>query len=161
MRTESCCAPFYLFCRCWLFMLVERRKVANECRTVFAVWIFVHFALWWAFWLLCRPVSVLSEVGVWELFYHWTMTTFLFLMFHSHLYLIVVIFLSSTITLFPPGLLCLFFVSFSRLHLLTPTIVSLQVVKWILSSRTHQAKGRKRKRTEPKVNYKEVGTLQY
>ncbi|MEQ2165149.1 hypothetical protein GOODEAATRI_014045, partial [Goodea atripinnis] len=33
------------------------------------------------------------------------------------------------------------------------------VVKWILSSRTHQAKGRKRKRTEPKVNYKEVGTL--
>ncbi|KAK5614592.1 hypothetical protein CRENBAI_016017 [Crenichthys baileyi] len=34
--------------------------------------------------------------------------------------------------------------------------VKAEVVKWILSSRTHQAKGRKRKRTEPKVNYKEL-----
>ncbi|XP_035999766.1 aminopeptidase O isoform X2 [Fundulus heteroclitus] len=34
--------------------------------------------------------------------------------------------------------------------------VKAEVVKWILSSRSHQAKGRKRKRTEPKVNYKEL-----
>ncbi|XP_027889691.1 aminopeptidase O isoform X1 [Xiphophorus couchianus] len=38
--------------------------------------------------------------------------------------------------------------------------VKAEVVKWILSSRTHQAKGRKRKRTEPKVNYKELTTEQ-
>lgn len=38
----------------------------------------------------------------------------------------------------------------------------LQVVKWILLSQSHQGKGRKRKRIEPKVNYKEVGgTLLY
>ncbi|KAM9858985.1 aminopeptidase O [Aulostomus maculatus] len=34
--------------------------------------------------------------------------------------------------------------------------VKAEVVKWILLSQTHQRKGRKRKRTEPKVNYKEV-----
>lgn len=33
----------------------------------------------------------------------------------------------------------------------------LQVVKWILLSRSHQGKRRKRKRMEPKVNSKEVG----
>lgn len=33
----------------------------------------------------------------------------------------------------------------------------LQVVKWILLSQSHQGKRRKRKRTEPKVNSKEVG----
>ncbi|TKS78544.1 Aminopeptidase O [Collichthys lucidus] len=37
-----------------------------------------------------------------------------------------------------------------------------QVVKWILLSQRHQGKGRKRKRIEPKVKYKEVGgTLLY
>ncbi|KAM3610529.1 uncharacterized protein V6R79_005193 [Siganus canaliculatus] len=34
--------------------------------------------------------------------------------------------------------------------------VKAEVVKWILLSRSHQGKGRKRKRIEPKVNYKEV-----
>ncbi|XP_015251287.1 PREDICTED: aminopeptidase O isoform X2 [Cyprinodon variegatus] len=34
--------------------------------------------------------------------------------------------------------------------------VKAEVVKWILSSRSHQAKSRKRKRTESKVNYKEL-----
>ncbi|XP_041644567.1 aminopeptidase O [Cheilinus undulatus] len=34
--------------------------------------------------------------------------------------------------------------------------VKAEVVKWILLSQSHQGKGRKRKRTEPKVNYKEV-----
>lgn len=36
----------------------------------------------------------------------------------------------------------------------------LQVVKWILLSQSHQGKSRKRKRIEPKVNYKEVGDTQ-
>lgn len=49
------------------------------------------------------------------------------------------------------------FSSFSRLHHLTPPTSLLQVVKWILLSQSHQGKGRKRKRMEPKVNYKEVG----
>ncbi|CAB1449372.1 unnamed protein product [Pleuronectes platessa] len=40
--------------------------------------------------------------------------------------------------------------------------VKAEVVKWILLSRSHQGKGRKRRRIEPKVNYKEVGgTLLY
>ncbi|CAJ1069003.1 aminopeptidase O isoform X2 [Xyrichtys novacula] len=34
--------------------------------------------------------------------------------------------------------------------------VKAEVVKWILLSQSHQGKGRKRKRIEPKVNYKEV-----
>lgn len=53
--------------------------------------------------------------------------------------------------------------SFSRLPHLTPTPTCLlQVVKWILLSQPHQGKSRKRKRIEPKVNYKEVGdTLVY
>lgn len=52
--------------------------------------------------------------------------------------------------------------SFSRLPHLTPPTCLLQVVKWILLSQTHQGKSRKRKRIEPKVNYKEVGdTLVY
>lgn len=43
----------------------------------------------------------------------------------------------------------------------TPTPSSfLQVVKWILLSQSHQGKSRKRKRIEPKVNYKEVGDTQ-
>nr|XP_033475842.1 aminopeptidase O isoform X1 [Epinephelus lanceolatus]XP_033475844.1 aminopeptidase O isoform X1 [Epinephelus lanceolatus] len=35
-----------------------------------------------------------------------------------------------------------------------------EVVKWILHSQSHQGKGRKRKRIEPKVNYKEVTSEQ-
>ncbi|XP_068422797.1 aminopeptidase O isoform X2 [Clinocottus analis] len=38
--------------------------------------------------------------------------------------------------------------------------VKAEVVKWILLSQSHQGKGRKRKRTEPKVNYKEVTSEQ-
>ncbi|KAM9360122.1 aminopeptidase O [Symphorus nematophorus] len=38
--------------------------------------------------------------------------------------------------------------------------VKAEVVKWILLSRSHQGKGRKRKRIEPKVNYKEVTSEQ-
>lgn len=38
-----------------------------------------------------------------------------------------------------------------------PSSCLLQVVKWILLSQSHQGKSRKRKRKEPKVNYKEVG----
>uniref|UniRef100_A0A8C6X056 Aminopeptidase O (putative) n=1 Tax=Neogobius melanostomus TaxID=47308 RepID=A0A8C6X056_9GOBI len=34
--------------------------------------------------------------------------------------------------------------------------VKAEVVKWILPSHSHQGKGRKRKRTEPKVNHKEL-----
>lgn len=47
--------------------------------------------------------------------------------------------------------------SISRLPHLTLRTCLLQVVKWILLSQTHQGKSRKRKRIEPKVNYKEVG----
>ncbi|KAK1892975.1 Aminopeptidase O [Dissostichus eleginoides] len=36
--------------------------------------------------------------------------------------------------------------------------VKAEVVKWILLSQSHQGKGRKRKRIEPKVNYKEFRT---
>lgn len=44
----------------------------------------------------------------------------------------------------------------------SPQFSLLQVVKWILLSQSHHGKGRKRKRMEPKVNYKEVGgTLLY
>lgn len=46
-------------------------------------------------------------------------------------------------------------------RLFPPVILSssflLQVVKWILLSQSYQGKGRKRKRIDPKVNYKEVG----
>ncbi|XP_029365657.1 aminopeptidase O isoform X2 [Echeneis naucrates] len=38
--------------------------------------------------------------------------------------------------------------------------VKAEVVKWILLSRSHQGKGRKRKRIEPKVNYKELTSEQ-
>ncbi|XP_036954660.1 aminopeptidase O isoform X3 [Acanthopagrus latus] len=38
--------------------------------------------------------------------------------------------------------------------------VKAEVVKWILLSQSHQGKGRKRKRIEPKVNYKEVTSEQ-
>ncbi|XP_034548526.1 aminopeptidase O isoform X2 [Notolabrus celidotus] len=38
--------------------------------------------------------------------------------------------------------------------------VKAEVVKWILLSQSHQGKGRKRKRMEPKVNYKEVTSEQ-
>ncbi|XP_041854940.1 aminopeptidase O isoform X2 [Melanotaenia boesemani] len=38
--------------------------------------------------------------------------------------------------------------------------VKAEVVKWILFSQTHQGKGRKRKRIEPKVNYKELSSEQ-
>lgn len=38
-----------------------------------------------------------------------------------------------------------------------PSSSLLQVVKWILLSQSHQGKSRKRKRIEPKVNYKKVG----
>lgn len=48
--------------------------------------------------------------------------------------------------------------SFSCLH--PPPSSLLQVVKWILLSQSHQGKSRKRKRIEPKVNYKEVGDTQ-
>lgn len=40
-----------------------------------------------------------------------------------------------------------------------PPSPHLQVVKWILLSRSHQGKKRKRRRMEPKVNSKEVGML--
>ncbi|KAK5932381.1 hypothetical protein CgunFtcFv8_004087 [Champsocephalus gunnari] len=38
--------------------------------------------------------------------------------------------------------------------------VKAEVVKWILLSQSHQGKGRKRKRIEPKVNYKELTSEQ-
>ncbi|KAG7489172.1 aminopeptidase O isoform X1 [Solea senegalensis] len=38
--------------------------------------------------------------------------------------------------------------------------VKAEVVKWILFSQSHQGKGRKRRRTEPKVNYKELTSEQ-
>nr|XP_046243659.1 aminopeptidase O isoform X2 [Scatophagus argus] len=38
--------------------------------------------------------------------------------------------------------------------------VKAEVVKWILFSQSHQGKGRKRKRIEPKVNYREVTSEQ-
>lgn len=42
-----------------------------------------------------------------------------------------------------------------------PPSSHLQVVKWILLSRSHQGKKRKRKKTEPKVNSKEVGDANF
>lgn len=42
-----------------------------------------------------------------------------------------------------------------------PPSSRLQVVKWILLSRSHQGKKRKRKRMEPKVNSKEVGDANF
>lgn len=38
--------------------------------------------------------------------------------------------------------------------------VKAEVVKWILLTQSHQAKGRKRKRTEPKVNHKKLSSEQ-
>lgn len=38
-----------------------------------------------------------------------------------------------------------------------PPFCLLQAAKWILLSQSHQGKSRKRKKREPKVNYKEVG----
>lgn len=60
-----------------------------------------------------------------------------------------------SLSLSPPLCFCaLFFFPPSPPH---PPSCLLQVVKWILLSQSHQGKSRKRKRIEPKVNYKVVG----